>query len=137
RALYRHIPDMPLSFFSDRQSADLMSRIITDVKRPARLSSTVLAMTVRQVALMLALVVVMFMREWRLAIIALLVFPLIGVTVRAIGRRLYRINKRSQGKIAELNVLLHEALAGTKIVKAFGREDPQAARFARLHHPLL
>jgi len=137
RALYRHIQDMPLSFFSDRHSADLMSRIITDVNRLARLSSTVLVMTVRQVALMLALVVVMFAREWRLAIIALLVFPLIGVTVRAIGRRLYRINKRSQEKIAELNVLLHEALAGTKIVKAFGREAHEAERFDHVNDRLL
>jgi subfamily B ATP-binding cassette protein MsbA len=137
RALYRHIQTMPLSFFSDRHSADLMSRIITDVNRLARLSSTVLVMTVRQVALMLALVVVMFAREWRLALIALLVFPLIGVIVRAIGRRLYRINKRSQEKIAELNVLLHEALAGTKIVKAFGREAYEAERFDRVNDRLL
>jgi subfamily B ATP-binding cassette protein MsbA len=137
RTLYRHIQGMPLSFFSDRHSADLMSRIITDVNRLARLSSTVLVMTVRQVALMVALVAVMFAREWRLAIIALLVFPLIGVTVRAIGRRLYRINKRSQEKIAELNVLLHEALAGTKIVKAFGREAHEAERFDRVNDRLL
>src|SRR5262249_19751430 len=137
RTLYRHIQTMPLSFFSDRHSADLMSRIITDVNRLARLSSTVLVMTIRQVALMLSLVCVMFVREWRLSLIALLVFPLIGVTVRAIGRRLYRINKRSQEKIAELNVLLHEALAGTKIVKAFGREAHEAGRFDRVNDRLL
>jgi ATP-binding cassette, subfamily B, bacterial MsbA len=137
RALYRHIQTMPLSFFADRHSADLMSRIITDVNRLARLSSTVLVMTVRQVALIIALVGVMFVREWRLALIALLVFPLIGVVVRVIGRKLYRINKRSQEKIAELNVLLHEALAGTKIVKAFGREAHEAARFDRVNDRLL
>ena len=137
RALYRHIQTMPLSFFSDRHSADLMSRIITDVNRLARLSSTVLVMTVRQVALVIALVGVMFVREWRLAVIALLVFPPIGVVVRVIGRKLYRINKRSQEKIAELNVLLHEALAGTKIVKAFGREAHEAARFDRVNDRLL
>src|SRR5205814_1412388 len=104
RALYLHIQGMPLSFFSDRHSADLMSRVITDVNRLARVSSTVLVMVVRQVAMVAALVTVMFVREWRLAVIALLVFPFIGVAVRAIGRRLYRINKRSQEKIAELNV---------------------------------
>ncbi len=50
RALYLHIQMMPLSFFSDRHSADLMSRVITDVNRLARVSSTVLVMAVRQVA---------------------------------------------------------------------------------------
>jgi ATP-binding cassette, subfamily B, bacterial MsbA len=137
RALYRHLHTMPLAFFSDRHSADLMSRIVTDVNRMARVSSTVLVMTVRQVAMVIALVGVMFVREWRLAVIALVVFPFVGLAVRSIGRRLYRINKRSQEKIAELNVLLHEALAGTKIVKAFGREAHEAQRFDRVNDRLL
>src|SRR6267143_1604135 len=54
-----------------------------------------------------------------------------------LGRPLYRINKRSQEKIAELNVVLHEALAGTKIVKAFGREGHEAERFDRVNQRLL
>ena len=137
RALYRHIQQMPLSFFADVHSADLMSRVITDVNRLARVSSTVMVMAVRQVAMIIALVAVMFVREWRLALIALVVFPFVGVAVRSIGRRLYRINKRSQEKIAELNVLLHEGFAGTKIVKAFGREAHEAARFDRLNDRLL
>ena len=137
RALYLHIQSMPLSFFSDRHSADLMSRVITDVNRLARVSSTVLVMAARQAAMVVALVAVMFVREWRLALIALLVFPFVGFAVRSIGRRLYRINKRSQEKIAELNVLLHEALAGTKIVKAFGREAHEAERFERVNQRLL
>jgi subfamily B ATP-binding cassette protein MsbA len=70
-------------------------------------------------------------------VIALIVFPFIGVAVRSIGRRLYRINKRSQEKIAELNVLLHEAFSGMKIVKAFGREGHEAQRFDRVNRRLL
>jgi ATP-binding cassette, subfamily B, bacterial MsbA len=136
-ALYRHIQQMPLSFFADVHSADLMSRVITDVNRLARVSSTVMVMAVRQVAMVVALVAVMFVREWRLALIALVVFPFVGVAVRSIGRRLYRINKRSQEKIAELNVLLHEGFAGTKIVKAFGREAHEAERFDRVNDRLL
>src|SRR3989442_3129626 len=124
---------MRLSFFSDRQSADLMSSVITDVNRLARVSSTVLVMVVRQVAMVAALVGVMFVREWRLALIALLLFPFVGVAVRSIGRRPYRIHKRSQEEIAELNVLLDEALAGTKIVKAFGPQGPEAGRFDPLN----
>src|SRR2546428_9974921 len=114
-----------------------MSRVITDVNRLARVSSTVLVMSVRQVAMVAALVGVMFVREWRLALIALLVFPFVGVSVRSIGRRLYRINKRSQQKVAELNVLLHEVFSGTKIVKAFGREAHEAERFDRVNQRLL
>ena len=137
RTLYVHLQQMPLSFFTGRHSADLMSRVVTDVNRLARLSSTVLVMAIRQVAMIAALVAVMFAREWRLALIALAVFPFVGFAVRAIGRRLYKINKRAQEKIAELNVLLHEVFSGTKIVKAFGREPHEVERFDRVNQRLL
>ena len=135
--VYTHLQAMPLAYFASRHSAELMSRVITDVNRLARLSSTVLVMSIRQVAMIIALVTVMLVREWRLALIALIVFPFIGLVVRQIGRRLYRINRRAQEKIAELNVLLHEAFAGTKIVKAFGRERHEGERFAGVNQRLL
>ena len=137
RDLYMHIQRMPLSFFTSRHSAELMSRIVTDVNRLARLSSTVLVMTIRQTVMVVALAAVMFVRDWRLALIALVVFPFVGVAVRAIGRKLYRINKRAQQKVGELNVLLHEVFAGTKIVKAFGREGHEVERFDRVNRRLL
>ena len=137
RDLYTHIQQMPLSFFTSRHSAELMSRVVTDVNRLARLSSTVMVMTIRQTVMVVALATVMFARDWRLAVIALVVFPFVGVAVRLIGRRLYRINKRSQQKIAELNVLLHEVFSGTKIVKAFGRETYEVERFDRVNRGLL
>ena len=137
RDLYAHLQRMSLSFSTSRHTAELMSRVVTDVNRLARLSSTVLVMTIRQTVMVVALATVMFVRDWRLAVIALVVFPFVGVAVRAIGRRLYRINKRSQQKIAELNVLLHEAFSGTKIVKAFGRESHEIDRFDRVNRGLL
>src|SRR4029450_418411 len=87
---------------------------VTHVNRLARLSSTVLVMAVRQVGTIVALLVVMFAREWVLALIAVAVFPAVAVTVRAIGRKLYKINRRSQQKVAELNVVLQESFTGTK-----------------------
>ncbi|HXH84864.1 MAG TPA: ABC transporter ATP-binding protein [Candidatus Tectomicrobia bacterium] len=135
--LFGHIQRMPLSFFASLHSAELMSRVVTDVNRLARVSSTVLVMAIRQVAMVAALVAVMVAREPLLTLLALVVFPFIGVAIRSIGRRLYRINRRSQEKIAELNVLLHEALAGTKIVKAFGREEHERERFERVNRRLL
>jgi ATP-binding cassette, subfamily B, bacterial MsbA len=137
RNLYGHIQQMPLSFFADLHSAELMSRVVTDVNRLARVSSTVLVMAFRQVAMVIALLTVMAVREWRLAVIAIIVFPFIGLAVRGIGGRLYRINKRSQEKVAELNVLLHEAFSGMKIVKAFGREAHEGERFDRVNRRLL
>jgi len=137
RELYAHIQGMPLSFFASLHSAELMTRVVSDVNRLARLSSTVLVMAVRHVATILALLVVMFAREWTLALIAVAIFPAAGVTVRALGRKLYTINKRTQEKIAELNVVLQESFAGTKIVKAFGRERLEQERFDQVNDRLL
>ncbi len=135
--LYAHIQSMPLAFFASLHSAELMTRVVTDVNRLARLSSTVLVMAVRHVGTIIALLVVMFLREWLLTLIAIAVFPLVGVTIRAIGRKLYRINKRTQQKIAELNVVLQESFTGTKIVKAFGRERLEQERFDQVNDRLL
>jgi subfamily B ATP-binding cassette protein MsbA len=137
RELYTHIQGMPLSFFASLHSAELMTRVVTDVNRLARLSSTVLVMAVRQVGTIVALLVVMFVREWVLALIAVAVFPAAGVAVRAIGRKLYSINRRTQERIAELNVLLQESFTGIKIVKAFGRERLEQERFDGVNDRLL
>ena len=135
--LYAHIQSMPLAFFASLHSAELMTRVVTDVNRLARLSSTVLVMAVRHVGTISALMVVMFLREWVLALIAIAVFPVVGLAVRAIGRQLYKINRRAQQKIAELNVVLQESFTGTKIVKAFGRERLEQERFNQVNDRLL
>jgi len=137
RELYSHIQGMSLSFHSQIHSAELMTRVVNDVNRLARLSSTVLVMGVRQVGTIIALLTVMFLREWVLALIAVLVFPAVGVLFRAIGRKLYKIGKRSQEKISELNIVLQEAFTGNKIVKAFGRERLQQERFDGVNDRLM
>jgi subfamily B ATP-binding cassette protein MsbA len=137
RDLYEHIHGMPLAFFKDIHSADLMSRILNDVTRLARLSSNVLVMGVRQVGTIVSLIVVMFAREWLLTLSALVAFPFIALVVKVIGRRLYKINKRAQERVAQLAVLLQESFTGTKIVKAFGREAHEQERFDGVNQRLL
>jgi subfamily B ATP-binding cassette protein MsbA len=135
--LYAHIQAMPIAFFQTRHSADLMSRVVVDANRLARLSSEVLVMAFRQVCTVVALLAVMFTQEPRLTLLALIAFPLVGLTIRAMGQQLYSINRRTQEQIATLNTVLQEALAGTKIVKAFGREAHERARFGEVNRRLL
>jgi subfamily B ATP-binding cassette protein MsbA len=137
RDLYAHIHTLPLSYFASLHSAELMTRVVGDVNRLGRLTSSVLVMAVRHVGTIAVLLGVMFAREWVLALVAVAIFPATAVTVRAIGRKLYTINKRTQEKIAELNVVLQESFAGTKIVKAFGRERLEEERFDEVNDRLL
>ena len=135
--LYAHIQSQPLSFFSDVHSADLMSRVMVDVGRLARLSSTVLVLAVRHIGTIVALTVVMLAREWALTLMALVAIPFIAVIVRVVGRKLYKLNKRTQERIAQLAILLQESFSGTKIVKAFGREGHERDRFDAINQRLL
>jgi len=137
RDLYTHIQGMPLAFFSGVHSSDLISRIMNDINRLAHLSSNVLVMAVLQVSTIVALAIVMFLREWLFTLLALTVFPLIALTVHVIGRRLYAINRRTQRQIAQLGMVLQESLTGTKIVKAFGRERFEQERFDGVNNRLL
>ncbi len=137
RDLYVHIQAMPLAFFQNRHSADLMARVVVDATRLAKLSSEILVMAFRQVATIVALLGVMFTQEARLTLLALIAFPLVGLSIRAMGRQLYKINRRTQEQIGALTTLLQEAFTGTKIVKAFGREEHERSRFDRINQRLL
>jgi subfamily B ATP-binding cassette protein MsbA len=137
RDLYVHIQGMPLAFFSGVHSADLISRIMNDINRLSHIASNVLVMAVLQISTMVVLMVVMLLREPLLTVLALTVFPVIALAVHLIGHRLYALNRRAQRQIAQLAIVLQESFTGTKVVKAFGRERFEQARFDGVNDRLL
>ena len=137
RDLHAHIQEMPLAFFASQHSGELRARVVNDVGRLARLAALLLIDTVRRLWTIIALLVVMFSRDWVLALIATMGFPAVGVIMWSLGQRLYRINRRAQERVGQLFVLLQESFTGSKIVKAFGQERFEQARFDRLNDGLL
>jgi subfamily B ATP-binding cassette protein MsbA len=131
--LYAHIQAMPMSFFASLHSGELRSRVVIDVNRIAGLASVVLVNTLRRVGTIGVLLVVMFARDRVLALIAASILPVVGIVNWVLGRKLYRINRRAQELVADLTVLLQESFTGIKIMKAFGRESLDQARFDRLN----
>jgi subfamily B ATP-binding cassette protein MsbA len=134
--LYEHIQFMSLSFFHSIPSAVLMSRITNDVTKLSRISSRVIADFFRQVFTVIVLLAVIFFREWRLASIYFLILPVVIWPIRKVGKRLRKLSRRDQEKLAELNTILQESFTGTKIVKAFGMEDYENQRFNRENRKL-
>ena len=137
REVYAHIQGMPVSFFIGRHSGELQARVITDVNRVARLFSYLVVDAVRRSGTIVAMLAVMFARNWLLAVIAVVLFPALAAVVWALGRQLYRINRRTQERIADLFLLVQESFTGAKIVKAFGREQFEQARWDRVNNRLL
>jgi subfamily B ATP-binding cassette protein MsbA len=134
--LYEHINRMSMSFLERIPSAVLMARITNDVKNLASVSSKVIGDFVRQVLTLVALVVVLFLRDYRLATVSILIVPLTAVPIARIGRRLRKLSRKRQEKIAQINTLLQETFTGAKIVKAFCMEEAENRKFDRMNQRL-
>lgn len=130
-ALYRQYMALPQIFFDRTATGLLVSRVTYDVNILQNSVSTVITNLLKDIFTIIGLVGVIFYREWRLALIAMVVFPLAVWPIIKFGKRLRRISTHSQVSMSRLNSHLQETLVGNKIVKAFCREDYEIQRFHR------
>ncbi len=127
--LYAKISELSLSFYFRHKTGVLMSRITNDVNIIKNMVSKAVAGGLGDVFTILGLIFVIFYRDWKLAIIAMIVLPVAFYPIYEFGRRVRRFSTKSQESMAELNAFLHETFWGNKIVKAFGMEDSEKERF--------
>jgi subfamily B ATP-binding cassette protein MsbA len=127
--LYNHIQDLPLSFFHEEKTGVLMSRITNDVNIIKSMVSTAVTSVLRDGFTIVGLIVVIFYRDWKLALYAILILPIAFMPIVQFGRRVRRVSTGCQESMAELNAFLHETFSGNKIVKAFGMETYEKQRF--------
>jgi subfamily B ATP-binding cassette protein MsbA len=84
-----------------------------------------------------ALAVVMFIQDWQLALIVVLIFPLVGVAIRKLGKRMRKASTATQEETGRLASQLSETLDGVRLVKAYGMEDGETERIrARIERRL-
>ncbi|MEG6548617.1 ABC transporter transmembrane domain-containing protein [Desulfocurvibacter africanus] len=126
--LYQKIIRLPLRFFEDNQVGMLMSRIIQDVTM-IRSSLPSVIMILRQALTMIALIFVVFYRDWFLAIWAVLVLPLAYFPLIYFGRKLRKLSRKNQAKLSDISVFLQEIFSGIRVVKAFANEKKENERF--------
>ncbi len=131
RDLYRQILRQPLSFFTKNPTGLLISRVTNDVTFLQGAVSEAVTSLMKDSFTLVALVFVIFWRDWQLAIIASLVFPLAVYPIAQFGRRMRRIATESQVSMGDLVSILQETITGNRIVKAFGMEEHENRRFAQ------
>jgi len=127
--LYARIQELPLAFFQAEKTGALMSRVTNDVHTIKNMVSTAVTSSLRDVFTIIGLTVVIFYRDWKLALIAMVILPVAYFPIVAFGRRTRKVSKGYQEALAEMNSFLHETFAGNKIVKAFGTEGFEKKRF--------
>jgi len=129
--LYNHIQRQALSFFTRNPTGILMSRITNDVGLIQGAVSEAVTSLLKDSFTLVCLVFVIFYRDWQLAIVAMVVFPLTIYPIAKFGEKMRKIATSTQVTMGSLTTLLHETISGTRIVKAFGMEDYENKRFGK------
>ena len=128
--LYNHLQNLTLSFFTKTQTGILISRITNDVNLIQASVSNAITGLFKDIFTIIGLTGIVFYRNWKLAIIAFLVFPLALIPIKEFGKRLRKFSRKSQVRMGSLTNFLHETITGNRIVKAFNMEDYEKRRFA-------
>jgi len=127
--LYKHIHTLSLDFFQKESTGVLISRITNDISKLIDLVTRDVADLVQSSFKILGLLAYAFYTSWKFSLLALVLFPLFALPILHLGRKMRRTSKDAQSKIAGLTALMHEAIAGARVVKAFGMEEYEVKRF--------
>jgi ATP-binding cassette, subfamily B, bacterial MsbA len=128
-AIVRHLQSMSLSFFNVRKTGDLMSHVTSDATMVHGIVTQTIIQVLGQVLTLVGGIVVIFLMNWQLALLTLVVAPPIGIIGQYLGRRIRDISRQAQDAQGEAVGVLQEALAEVRVVQAFTREDYEAKRF--------
>jgi ATP-binding cassette subfamily B protein len=137
--LVAHLHRMPISFFTNTKTGEIMNRVSSDVDNVDNVVTGTLVSIVTNVAMIVTTVVTMLILDWRLALIALAVVPLMILPLSPVGRRMYQVRKLTREKRDEIESITQETLSisGITLIKSFVREKFEAARFYRAGSDLM
>lgn len=128
--VYEHIQLLPLRFFAERRTGEIVSRVSSDVTVVQEALTETPVQLLRQTITLVGGLALMLVMNWRLTLITLALIPPIVLIGSLFGRRLQRISRSVQDRVADTTVALEELLSGIRVVKSFAREDHERARFA-------
>src|SRR5256886_6851464 len=134
--LYSHIQLLPLRWFDNRATGDLMTRVLEDVNAVERVLIDGIEQGVVAILQVLIVIAVMFYFNAKLALLALTPFPFLiagALTYTLTAHRRYRLQRRAA---SAMNALLHDNLSGIRQIKSFAREKGAHARFHRVSDQL-
>jgi subfamily B ATP-binding cassette protein MsbA len=136
--LYEHVLSQSFTFLSRNSTGSLMSHITTDVEKIQNAVSEMAGDLLKEGLTVLALVLILFIKDWRLALLSLVAMPLAFYPLVRLGRHLRASSETSLRRWRDISEILQETISGFRVVKAFGMEGFETSRFrraaARLFH---
>jgi subfamily B ATP-binding cassette protein MsbA len=129
--IYTHVQRLPLRFFAERRTGEIVSRVTNDVTVVQdALTETPIALLHQFVTLVGGLTLMLLM-SWRLTLLIFVLVPPIVVLGSLFGRRLQGLSTVVQDRLADATVALEEMLSGIRVVKSFARESYERERYER------
>jgi len=127
--VYGHLQRLPLAFFSGTKTGQLIARVLTDTRETKRIVSYALSDALRQVVTAVAYLLTMLALSWKLTVVAVVLAPLLVGALRPLLARLRRGFRKAYDEQGDLLSVLEETVSGIRLVKAYGAESYERARF--------
>ena len=130
--LYAKLLRLPGNYFVRHSSGRVMSRIMNDAGQIADAGFNVITVIAKDGVSVVALLVYLLYLDWQLTLITLVALPAIGFCVRVLSRRLRHLSSQSQQFNGEMTQSLHESINGSRVIKIYGGQAHEQARFSRV-----
>lgn len=127
--LYSHFHVLPLEYFHGQKTGVLISRITNDITLVKGAVANGFAEALRQGFLLLAYLFIVFWASWKLAFIALLLFPFAMLIIGKFGQKVRKSSALTQEKMGAMTSVLQETISGIRVVKAFVMEKFEIKKF--------
>ena len=125
---YDKLERMHLGFFHDKQTGDLMSRVVNDTRDFELLYAHIIPESITNLVTFAGVLIVLLTINWRLALVTCAPIPLILISGVVFSRRVRPFFRASQKKMGELNGKLQDNLSGVHEIQSFGREAYETER---------
>ena len=131
--IFGHLQRLSIPYFDRHPVGRLMTRVTSDVETLNELFSSGVVAVFGDLVTLLAIMVAMLLIDWRLALVAFAVIPLVILTAAIFRRRVRDAFRDIRVALARINTFLQERLSGMRVVQLFGREEASRRRFAEIN----
>ncbi|MDP5186740.1 MAG: lipid A export permease/ATP-binding protein MsbA [Alishewanella sp.] len=132
--LFSHMMRLPVSFHDKHSTGELISKITYDSEQIKQSLTKALIVLVRDGALVLGLIGVMFWYSWQLSLIFFLIAPVIAVIVSFVSKRFRKLSHKIQHAMGGVTTASEQMLNGHKVILAFGGQAVEDARFEEVNN---
>ncbi len=126
--IYRHLQRLSLRFYENRQTGQLMSRMVNDSELLEQLVAHAIPDLMVNVLLLIGVTAVLMSMNWQLALLSMIPIPLVVLAMRGFSRYVRPAFRRRQMELGELNAALNDNISGIREIQAFTREDTEGQR---------